>query len=272
MFTIYIQRSAALWVRCRVIIAGLLLVGVALQAILPGPVAQAATDSQVLIAVDATSPSCAYLISPGNHTSSGDDTPPEAASTTRIPCPPGTVIVTAAIPLSQAKVDHEAYVLPLSPQASSSQHTQWENQVHQLMQAKRRSLQANRAASPLTNCGLTVYLYSGYNVIFNDYIQGRVTYYVSQNCSNVFLDTIYVDAGYVPYNNPVYWVQFAYSYYRDTCHHAFDLLYPNTTYSYNPNIWEPSGLDAIYTYQSGGAGCFVNGGGPIQDVDIGTLN
>lgn len=254
-------------------LAGLVLVVVVLQVTVSGRVVQAATDPQILIAVDATPPACAYLISPGNHTRSGDNAAPGTVSTTRIPCPAGTIIGTATIPLSQAKANGEAYVPVLSTQASSSQLMQWEEQVHQLMQAKRRSIQANQTVRPLTTCGYTVYLYSGYNNIFNDWVQGRITYYISSNCSNVFLDTVYVDAGYVPYNNPVYWVQFTYSSYRDTCQGAYALLYPNTTYSFTPNTWQPSGQDADYLFQATTSpGCRSGGGGLLQNLYLGPLD
>lgn len=253
------------------LLVGLVLVVVALQMIVPGSVAQAATDPQVLIAVDATSPDCAYLISPGNHTHSGDNAAPGTVPTTRIACPAGTVIVTATIPRSQAIANNEAYVSLLPPQASSSQQVRWNEQVHQLMQAKRRSLQAHQTVRPLTTCGYTAYLYGGYVVVFNDYLQGRVTYYLSQNCSQVYLDTAYVDAGYVPYNNLVYWYGFAYSNYTPECP-PDNLFFPYTTYSYIPNVWKASGLDALFSYEVNGTFCHATGGTGNRTIDIGTLN
>lgn len=238
------------------------------RATTPGP--------QVLVVVDATLPSCTYTRTPGNHTPSvGSDTAQAPISTTHMPCPAGTIMELEAIPFSKAAARHQAYVLPLSQGASVAQKKQWEDQIQQLLQATRRTLQANQMVTPSTTCGYTVTIYSGYNIIFNDYIQGRITYYLSSSCSQVYLDTVYTDVGYVPYNNTVWWLEFDYAAYRNDCDRAgaFHELYPNTTYSFHPNQWHTAGYYGIYTFQFASIpACLQQGGGPAKTLAVGPLN
>lgn len=236
----------------------------------------AAPEPDVFVAVDATSSSCVYTRTAGNHTRSAGGLMVQAPiSATRMPCPAGTIMELKSIPLSQAAAKHEEYVLPLSRQASMAQQKQWEDQIQHLLQVKRRLLQASQAISPSTTCGYTVTIYSGYHVIFNDDIQGRITYYLSSSCSQVYLDTVYTDVGYVPYNNIVWWLEFDYAAYHDTCDRngAFHELFPNTTYSFHPNQWHTAGYYGLYTFQwAGTPGCFYGGGGPDQTLAVGPLN
>lgn len=268
MFNMHGHRSSSSWFGRVFLITYLSLLGGVLQIIALDSVAHASTDPQVFIAVDVTLPTCTY-------TSTRSAVNPASrvpASITRTHCLPGTVIETATIPLSQARMRHEGYVMALPPHASVEQQRQWNDQIYQLMQAKRHALQPHKTRpSSCGDAGQVVHVNSGYEVIFGDYINMGVVYYVSRDCSTITLDTVDVATGYVPYNNPVWWIQFAYSYYRDTCNRIFFKLYPNNDYSYNPDVTEPRNLTAVYTFQQTTVPGCAGGGGPTKSVDIGYL-
>lgn len=230
-------------------------------------------DPQVLIAKDVTSSSCSYTITPGNHTrSAGTATAQNSISSARMPCPAGTELELVSVPLSQATANHEANVPPLPLPASAIQEREWEDQVQQVMQAKRNMLRASNNLHPSYTCGWTVDTYGGYHNVFNDNVASHIKYYVASSCSQIFLDTVEVNVGSIPYNNDVWWVEFRYAAYRDTCGGSLHDLFPYSNYSFHPNEYHTAGYYGIYVFQSGAPFCYLGGGsGPITTFGLGPL-
>lgn len=236
----------------------------------PSVHAASVTNSpQVIVAVDLTTSACKYsVISTKGHT--------PISSGVSFSCPPGTIMSTMSVTLSQAQAKHELYIMPLPAHASQNQWKQWTDQVNQLMNTKRAGLRSH-SLIPDTSCndgGQTIRLTSGtYINMYNDMVVPGVTYTVAADCSTIFLDTADVFAGSVPPNNSVYWVQFAYSNYRATCVPVDYQLFPDTDYAYHPNVTQGRGFYGVYVFQDTEIpACFPGGGGPIQNVSIGPLN
>ncbi len=225
-------------------------------------------DSQVIIAVDGTSPFCHIVRTRVNPKTLA------VVSTVHTSCAPGSVIETSVVPLSQAQASREAYVLPLPPHASKSQQQQWEGQIQQLIKAKRSKIQKG-TATLLSSCSdgnETVQYFGGYVVDFGQYFQPWVQYHVSSDCSTLFLDFAAVTGGYDPPGVGVNWDEFKYSYFRETCHPNV-IIAPSHTYYTYPDATEATGLTAVFHF--GGAAC--PGPGPTDPrmyefVDIGVLD
>jgi len=107
-------------------------------------------DPLVIVSLDKTqSSSCTEIFQANIGTAQ--------ASTKRISCPPGTIMVDAKEHRSQAIAQHEAYVIIPSAQASSVVYQQYLKQIkiiHASKQAHLRSLSlTSQYAHPATRCG-----------------------------------------------------------------------------------------------------------------------
>lgn len=230
-------------------------------------------DLQVDIAVDLTTPACYFTKTPGNHTSSAGSARAQGPlSNTHLPCPAGTIMGLKLVPLSEAIANHEPYVLPLSPEASTAQQRAWGNELEQLLLSKWHALQDNHRLSTASSCGYTAEVYGPGSYMYNDFVTPWMLYYVSSDCSSVYLDTVAVDVGYVPSNNNLYWYEFQYAAYSTTCWPPNDLLYPNTTYEFHPDQWHSAGYYGVYTFSWLGTPCQATSRGMYGSLSVGPIN
>ena|SRR5579872_1272893 len=153
-------------------------------------------DPLVLIAVDATNPSCEEVFM------ANINTPFE--STRRIHCPAGTVMRSAIVHRSQAIAEHKSFVVLLSSQMSLALR----RQVQQMMRVEgRRLLQLamEKVNIPLTGCGQsgsdTVYNWQP-DGVYPPTLTSTEQFFKTSDCQHVILEVakVYVNYSYCPYS------------------------------------------------------------------------
>ncbi|HEV2235909.1 MAG TPA: hypothetical protein VGR57_04525 [Ktedonobacterales bacterium] len=211
--------------------------------------AEAASGPMVLVAVDATTPSCRTQRTVTVGTS--------RSTTGALPCLPGTVMKTERVPLSEALARHLSY-LALSSATSQSidAMVQEQRQALRRLLAPESSMPLREAASPMTTCGWYVDIYTN-ALIDGDTLDGTMQYYLSRDCSHVVID--YAQSELVSqYYNVLYWFESNYQepWYRcipwgsDTCgwYGSGTVAPPYHTYTITINSTNPSGYDFVNTY------------------------
>lgn len=214
--------------------------------------ASSAFTPLVVVAVDTTPSTCTITRTVRNHS---------GVLVTPTNCPAGTSVSTTNVPLSQARAQHETYVMyPASPQ-----------QARELIQAKMQAFQSaqNTVVRPAVCDGggsEEVDLFANYH---GDVIDMFVYYDGASDCSNLFLEEEAIGGSSpVPYGD--YWVASYYNghAYNGWCQPAAQnnkndfigtrnlTIYPNGTYlSSKYNEWDiatnscSSSSNAITPYQ-----------------------
>jgi hypothetical protein len=250
-------------------IVGLTMLGLTVQVIgvTPALAAGGSKDPLVTIVVDETPASCIVI------KTLSDPTTHKLHSMTQAKCAAGTQIGTLTVPQSQAKARREAYVMYPSMQASLNDWYQWHVQAQRLMEAKRSALQptGHVLSASCPNAGKYAAYMSTWKVVLNDYVDAEVDFYVSPSCSNIFLDTAILHTGYVPYNNPVWWIGFDYASNHNDCNSGFPhLLYPNSNYTFYPDYTQALGYYGRFDLDSQDL-CFFQGGA-LKYLNVGPLN
>lgn len=129
-------------------------------------------------------------------------------TTTRIFCPPGTLLKSEIVHQSQAVAKHEPFVIAPSPNASAAEKRRTWLQFQQLDEAKTRAHQqslSKAALHPLVQCGQPGAFYTFWWTSDNTELESYISYYKSTDCSTVAFDTSWIQYLYQGDNNPEYW-------------------------------------------------------------------
>ncbi len=219
-------------------------------------------DPMVLTAVDATSPSCRIhtTINPGASSS---------PTSTFAPCPPGSVMRTTQVPLTQARAHHWSY-LPVSGATPEQIREMVETQRQMLLRAgpaPASGTQEGRIVAPnstgphstgpaLSGAHIMRPATCGWNVetgmdstLNGDFVSVDAFYYYAADCSTIVLNYSITEL-LSPYYNPMYWEDTRYN--QDTypycwAHNCWwgyfrqTLAPPNTTYRQDYNATEDGG-------------------------------
>jgi hypothetical protein len=165
------------------------LVGISASVVPSAHAASRESDPMVAIVVDATPKGCTQRIVTQRAGTSNHQTVTRA-------CPSGTFLKTQLIRLSVAQAHHDKYVaLPL-PGASRAELQRASTAMNQL----RAQLRPTPSVKPLAcyDGGATTNLYTTANIGSGTLIAMNVNYYISGDCSSIFLDNIVEQGDNVP--------------------------------------------------------------------------
>jgi hypothetical protein len=222
-----------------------LLLGLVLSTTFSSPAAHAAQVSQnpsVAIAVDGTTPACVFtraqIVGP-SHTHK---------LLTQTQCPAGTFMKTQIVSLAQAQAQHDAYVLLPAAHASAAQWLQYNQQISQVVSAKRQQLQARSLHTivPLNDCGQTLWGNITDTVAY-DRIDMQVQWQVSSSCSSITIDTAWLQAYNV--NSPLWWNENDYAGYGWRNWLCPSVGTNNISFAINASGM-PKGYDLVYDLQN----------------------
>lgn len=158
-------------------------------------------EPQVAVAKDVTSPSC-YKETAKKLRDLGTD------AVKRTQCPPGTVIQSIVIRLSEAVALHESYVILPSGKITPAIRSKTANEIHQLQMQKRQELQKGLVI-PNDICGLYNRISAG-STVAGDYITYEIDYQRSYDCNYDVFDQAQM-WGHAPVPNALDWYGWLYA-------------------------------------------------------------
>lgn len=163
-----------------------ILAGASTMQMHPAKAASMSTDPLVEIVVDATSPLCFIMRT--------DNVGTPAATKTRIPCAPYTLVKTVSMLRSLAIARQEPYALHPNANATQAEWQAYSSRIHQIAESKRSAHGASATAQagiPAPACSSSWHQDEAWPTINGDNLDLTISWYdhEASGCNHIYLQT-----------------------------------------------------------------------------------